>query len=159
MRFSIILLFSILIFSNCKKEETSSYQCDLSTNSALSKNWNCSACLSSNPQAKINISMNISTNHNYTFDYTISFFDVIDNAMVVTDSILGNESGTLQWDYCHSTGSNGKSFPGVFMDRGDIIFSPDGADQYTSYFDADIYHFSIHKLRLDTFEIYIGFAN
>ena len=161
MRSPLILLLSILIFSSCKKEENSSYECDLTTNSTLSKNWNCSACLSSNPQAKINISMNINDNHNYTFDYKISFFDVIGGAMIVSDSISGNESGSLQWDYCHSTpsDSNGQPFPGIFMDKGDIIFSPDNSDNYTSYFDADINHFSIHDLKLDTFKVYIGFSN
>jgi len=157
MRLPLILLLSILIYSNCKKEENSSYQCDLTTNDQLSKSWSVDNYYSSIPFATSSVSMNISNNGVYSFDYKISFRDSLQN---VIDSLIGNESGILQWDY-HSTpsDSNGQPFPGIFMDKGDIIFSPDGADQYTSYFDADIQHFSIHELKLDTFNVYIGFTN
>lgn len=158
MKYLFLLIFSILFFSNCKEEQTSNRECNLTYSSTVSRNWNFQNASLGIPATRQDVELIINTDYDYTFNYKIMFFDSLQQ---VVDSTIGNEIGKIELDYCHSnpSGANNKPYPGVFWDEGDITFLPEGKENYTTTFEQDKFHFLIHDMKLDTFTVWVGFAN
>lgn len=165
-----LFIFTIL-FAGCKKEKASDITCGLTRLDQLHNQWELSLIwwgrgksTWTDPQKDCldticsYFYLDIRDSLRYKMDYFLLVNDT--EAGTVRDTIIGSETGSFQYEYCHQTNINsgGGHYPGGFSNSGEITFNPkNGSPKVLSFVSDGLYPLWLNGYFLSDFNLSANF--